>query len=551
MAIVQPDRLGKYQVLAHIATGPLGDVYKARLDGIAGFRRTFAIKLVHGHLAQEQVAIQRIEEEARLAAGLAHSHIVQVLDLGRDNDRLFLVLEWVDGWSLAHVLDQARAQGTQVPLAHAVWIALQVLKALEYAHAPPDRTGGAELVHEALWTGNVLISRSGELKVADFGLARVTDVLATQDPELQAARAPHATPEHLAGQPGTTASDIFSVGVLLYECLTLQHPFLRDTPQATREAITTGLHTPVAELRPDLPASLSAAIAAALSVDPAARPASATAFKDVLSEVLLDTGEVFTQEALGTWLKGFLPEEESTSSESFTIQAELPDDLLIDDEPLRLPEFQGGEDRTAPAIDDTQLPQPEDDDMRTEVGGLGAKASENKTAPWHEGGQSVVSPEIATKLASLKTQTPAPDADQVLQATAHALGEHVLRDPEELAKGLWAGGVLAGIAALAAGIAIGVAGTFGWMANTTFVSLAPQLDVRAADGITVRIAGQPAGPGATALTPGVHTLEVQTGDQAPLKVDLTLVDGEYRVLVLERATLPSDEASGPGDEATD
>ena len=170
--------IGKYRVLERIATGDLAEIYKARLEGIAGFRRLFAIKRVRPHLARLDTYAAMIEEESRIAGLLSHGNIVQLLDLGREDGVLYLVMEYVDGWDLGKVLERCKELEEPAPMDQAVWIGLQLLKGLEYAHnREVIRNGekvGLDLVHRDVSPSNILLSRQGDVKLTDFGIARAS-----------------------------------------------------------------------------------------------------------------------------------------------------------------------------------------------------------------------------------------------------------------------------------------------------------------------------------------------------------------------------------------
>lgn len=563
-------RIGKYQVLAQVAQGPLAEVLKARLDGIAGFSRHYAIKRVRAEVAADATWTGRIEAEARRAASLAHTNLVQILDLGRDDDdRPYLVLEWVDGWSLRRVLDQAAEEGTSLPVPHVVWIGTQLLKALEYAHGRET-----PLCHDAVSPSNVLVSRGGEVKLSDFGLGRVADEMGHTVPELVAPRPHRAAPEQLEDAEPSVAADLFAAAAVLYEALTLTHPFRRDTPDATRAALADAAWKPVDALRDDLPDALRDIVTAALSVDPALRPASATDFKNVLLGVLRDQGEVFTQEALARWVRELFGEPVTgwgqsppTASAELDADALLPDpeaeppadDLDMDDlhsvHDVKLDLDDDDElpiDKTAPAIEahPTTSDDP-GDDARTEVGGLGSKLPAPAPPPsetWDEHGETRIDPEMAKRIAELRAAKEAGKDD----GTRLRTGAVDVVDVAEVARGTaWS---TVGIAAimLAVGIAVGAVGMIAYGRAAGMTVLPPMLEVRTAPDadMTVTVDGQ-AVTGAQRLTPGPHALTVEIEGATPWSIDLELQPGEYRVFVIEAPELAPAEPPADGDDAAE
>ena len=248
-------------MVERIATGDAAEIFKARLEGIAGFRRMFAIKRVRPHLARNTAYVQMIEEEARIAGMLNHGNIVQLLDLGRDGGAVYLVMEYVDGWDLGQIiernLDRPHEGGEALPVEAIVYLGVQVLKALEYAHKREVIREGQPvalgLVHRDVSPSNILVSRLGEVKLTDFGIARAALKMMETHPDLIRRTFDYMSPEAARGRQVTQQSDLFALGVVMYECLTGAHPFRQDGEMATLEAIQDGRHAPLGQVAPHLP----------------------------------------------------------------------------------------------------------------------------------------------------------------------------------------------------------------------------------------------------------------------------------------------------------
>ncbi len=211
------ERISEYELIDELGAGGIGTVYRAR-DTRTG--ATVALKVLHPHLAADPDYRHRFELEVHLAMGLESPHIVHVLDYGQDGDRHFLVMEYVEGDSLAQILKGA----AQLPPDVALSIAAQVAQALDQA----DLQG---MVHGDVKPGNILIAGDGTAKVSDFGLARaLREVTGTQRSLFRAT--PHyAAPELVSGPPDIR-SDIYSLGIVLYQMLAGRVPFEADTPAA-------------------------------------------------------------------------------------------------------------------------------------------------------------------------------------------------------------------------------------------------------------------------------------------------------------------------------
>lgn len=268
------ERIGHYRILSNLGTGGMGEVVLAHDDQLD---RKVAIKRVR----QDEVRAhqrERFRREARLAARLNHPNIVHVYDLLSEGDADYLVLEYVEGMTL-------RAMVRRGPLSvdRAVELGLEIAKGLQEAH----RQG---IVHRDLKTENVLVTSGGQAKIADFGIAkRITDDGAEED-SLTRTGAVLGTyramsPEQARGEPVDHRSDLFSLGVLLYEILTGHSPFEAENGLAMLDRIVHHRQAPVRELNPDVPDSLSALVDRLLEKDPFLRPRSAGEVVSVLESL--------------------------------------------------------------------------------------------------------------------------------------------------------------------------------------------------------------------------------------------------------------------------
>ena len=253
----------RYRLGDMLGRGGMAEVY----DGFdERLHRPVAIKVLRPDLAADPTIRTRFEVEARAAAGLSHPNVVAVFDTGEDGGTPFIVMERLPGETLAdHV---ATGPVDQEWLRR---VAGDVLGALGSAHA-------AGVVHRDVKPGNILIGENGCAKVADFGIAKSAEVAADVTGTGMLIGTPaYLAPERLHGRPATPQSDLYSLGVVLYEALTGAKPYEGPTPMATAEAVLHAPLRPVAELRPDVDAALAAAVQRAMAKDPAARPPSARA----------------------------------------------------------------------------------------------------------------------------------------------------------------------------------------------------------------------------------------------------------------------------------
>jgi serine/threonine-protein kinase len=257
----QETLLGKYSVLERIGTGGMAEVYKGRHDKLG---RDVAIKVMHTTLAADPEFTARFEREARLAASLRHPGIVQVFDFDRQGDRLFLVMEYISGGTLRDRVLALKAEGKFMPLPEISRFLKHVASALDYAH----KQG---MLHRDLKPANILLDPAGDTYITDFGIARLLEseeitrsgsILGTPD---------YMSPEQCEGKTLTFASDIYSLGVILFDMLTGQPPFEADSPLATLQRQIHDPVPPLGNFRKDLPPGMDALLQKALAKDPADR----------------------------------------------------------------------------------------------------------------------------------------------------------------------------------------------------------------------------------------------------------------------------------------
>ncbi|BCT75921.1 serine/threonine protein kinase [Sinomonas cyclohexanicum] len=260
---------GRYHVMSRLAMGGMATVYLATDTNLD---RDVAIKVLHPHLSQDPTFSARLEQEAKAAARLSHPHVVSVLDRGHDGDIFYLVMEYVRGHNLREVLNE---QGALTPR-RALEIVDAVVDGLSAAH-------GAGLVHRDIKPENVLISDTGRIKVADFGLARaVTNSTSTG---LTLGTVAYIAPEIVQRSGGDARSDLYSVGIMLYELLTGHQPFRGDAPVQVAMAHVTEDVPPPSALVPGLSPELDELVQWAGARDPERRPVDADALRTEIRHV--------------------------------------------------------------------------------------------------------------------------------------------------------------------------------------------------------------------------------------------------------------------------
>lgn len=260
--------VGRYQLTGRIGEGSYAETYLAT---DATLDRQVAIKVLRDQYARDPRVAARFEREARAAAAVSHPNVVDVFDYGRDDDTLFIVMEWVDGTDLKEYL---RGRGP-LPVPEATRLIREILRGLGAIHR-------AGIIHRDVKSQNVLIARSGTAKLTDFGIARGALDTGLTDTGMAIGTAAYMAPEQASGAPLTPAADIYAAGVILFEMLIGQLPFAGDNPvQVMYQHVNDPPPQPRA-INPTIPASLEMVILRALAKDPADRFQSAEAMEAAL-----------------------------------------------------------------------------------------------------------------------------------------------------------------------------------------------------------------------------------------------------------------------------
>jgi serine/threonine-protein kinase len=291
-----PDRLGPYELVERLATGGMAEVYLAKRAGPHGFSKLVAVKRILPQLARDPDFVAMFVDEARVCARLCHPNIVQVFDFGEapvDSPvedappELYMAMEYVDGTTGARLIRAAAARSEDIPLEASLHIALSVLRGLEYAHNAKGEDGKPlELVHRDVSPGNVLLDRSGAVKLTDFGIARAAELERRTEAGQLKGKLGYMSPEQVVGRDLDPRSDLFTVGIVLAEMVTLRPLFSGgrelDVLLRIRDADLGAIDRNAGRV----PDDVRHVLYKALAKDPNNRFANASAFADALEEIV-------------------------------------------------------------------------------------------------------------------------------------------------------------------------------------------------------------------------------------------------------------------------
>jgi len=263
------DDYGPYELLERVAVGGMAEVFRAKRSGVEGFEKIVAVKRILPHLSDNKEFVDMFIDEAKMVAGLTHPNIVQIFDLGKIEKSYYIAMEYVHGKDLRTILRCARERGLRLPLDLSVLIVSRVCAALEYAHRARDDQGRAmRIVHRDISPQNILISFEGDVKLTDFGIAKAATKASITDAGALRGKLLYMSPEQAWGKPMDRRSDVFSLGILFYEMVTDQKPFLGTSEMSILETVRECRISPPSSFNPRLPETIEKVIMKALERDP-------------------------------------------------------------------------------------------------------------------------------------------------------------------------------------------------------------------------------------------------------------------------------------------
>ncbi len=276
-------RIGRYDIISEIGSGGMASVYLARSAGRAGVRRLVAIKVMHPHLTQDDQFVDMFLDEARVASAIHHPNVVPIIDVGQEDDLIFLIMDYVEGDSLSNVEKVAVTLRRRIPLGITLRICLDALAGLHAAHELVSPEGQhLKIIHRDVSPQNIVIGVDGSSRIVDFGIAKAESRNTHTQVGMIKGKLNFMAPEQLRSQPLDRRVDVFGMGVTLWEAITLRRLFAGANDFETASRILKGEYPSLLEFDPKLPAALDEVVRQSLLPDPDDRFATAEEFAEAI-----------------------------------------------------------------------------------------------------------------------------------------------------------------------------------------------------------------------------------------------------------------------------
>ncbi len=321
----------RYRVIEKLESGGMAEVFRAESEGLQGFKKQVAIKRVLPHLSEKKKFISMFLDEARLSASLSHSNCVQVFDIGVGDNAYFIVMEFVDGANLKSIAESIRKQGREFPVAAGVFICAEICKGLSYAHEMKDANGVPQhIVHRDMSPPNVLVTKYGEVKIVDFGLAKASTQLEKSEPGIIKGKFSYLSPEAATGQEVDARTDIFAVGIMLWEMLSGQRLFLGETDYQTVRKVQQAVVPSISQINPRVPPELERIVVKSLAREQGARYQTAREMGQDLNRFLFKNGEAIGTFDIAALVQGAMRERQKIRPPQGSIIDKLIEEALLE-----------------------------------------------------------------------------------------------------------------------------------------------------------------------------------------------------------------------------
>jgi serine/threonine protein kinase len=342
-------RVGRFTITSHLASGGMAELFIARQEAVGGFEKELVLKMLQERYARNSRVVEMFLDEARLAAKLNHQNIVHVYDVDEADGLRYIAMEYIHGQTVTEIVRRSIARGSFLPLEHAIHMVAETAAGLAYAHECRDPEGRpARIVHRDVSPSNILVTYEGLTKIVDFGIARVQDQI-REESGMRPGKVSYMSPEQVRGEGADHRSDIFSLGIILYE-ITVGRRLWRGPPEVVMHRIVEELIPPPTYVRRDYPPALELIVMKALERRAADRYQSAGELQHELNEFMEEAGLKSGSRRLSQYMKElFAPDGGAVSNGTVPARA-------LADGPLNLAIAAGDEseelnfDRRAPLM---------------------------------------------------------------------------------------------------------------------------------------------------------------------------------------------------------
>lgn len=321
----KPTIFGKYLLLERVNVGGMAEVFIAKAFGVEGFERILAIKKILPTMAEDEEFIRMFIDEARISAQLSHANVVHINELGLNDGTYYIAMEYVSGRDLRTLQERYRRRKEIMPIAQAAFIASKVCEGLDYAHRKKDAHGqDLGIIHRDVSPQNILISYEGEVKIIDFGIAKAANRSQKTQAGILKGKFGYMSPEQVRGLPIDRRSDIFAVGVMLYEMLTGEKLFVGESDFSTLEKVRTADVPSPSRFNPNVPPGLEKVVLKALAREVEDRYPWAQDMQEDLMRFLVSGDSIYSSKHLAAFMKEAFAEEISREAEKMERYASTP-----------------------------------------------------------------------------------------------------------------------------------------------------------------------------------------------------------------------------------
>jgi serine/threonine-protein kinase len=321
----------RYTITERVDHGGMAEVFRGVAVSMHGFKKNVAIKRILPSLTKNKKFVAMFLDEAKLSLYLQHANIVQVFDISQADDAYFLVMEFVDGCNLKALLERLRQRGRRISIPQAVYIALECLKALNYAHnLDADDGSPLHIVHRDISPPNILLSKNGEVKLVDFGLAKANSQIESTDPGVVKGKFSYLSPEAASGREVDKRADIFAMGIILWEMFTGRRLFYGDTDYQTVELVRQARVPSIQALNPEIESELEQIVRKSLARDPEERYQEAADLADSLAQYLFSRRMKVTARDVASLVRDTQVEQQRKKSLAPKHES-LIDNLIVDE----------------------------------------------------------------------------------------------------------------------------------------------------------------------------------------------------------------------------